>query len=56
MKNEFLEKKRRNEDIRNMNKREQINRVEINKDKFLFLCDNDYNISFKNCIVKLSYK
>ena len=56
MKNEFLEKKRRNEDIRNMNKREQINRVEINKDKFLFLCDNDYNISFKICIVKLSYK
>ena len=56
LKNEYLEKKRRNEDFGNNNLREQINRVEIDKDKFLFLCDNDYNITYKICVVKLSYK
>ena len=56
MKNEFLEKKRRNENLGNMNRREQINRVGMDKDKFLFLCDNDNNITFKICVVKLSYK
>ena len=56
MRNEYLEKKRRNEDVRNMNRRDQINRVEVDKDKFLYLCDNDFKISFKICVVKLSFK
>ena len=56
LKNEYLEKKRSNVDFGNNKFREQINRVELDKDKFLFLCDNDYNITFKICVVKLSYK
>ncbi len=54
MNNEYLEKKLRNENIGNA--REQINKVELDKDKFLFLCDNNYKITFKICLVKLSYK
>ena len=54
MNNEYLEKKLRNENIGNS--REQINKVELDKDKFLFLCDNNYQITFKICVVKLSYK
>ena len=54
MNNEYLEKKFRNENIGNA--REQINKVELDKDKFLFLCDNNYKITFKICLVKLSYK
>ena len=56
MRNEYLDKKRRNEDVRNMNRRDQINRVEVDKDKFLYLCDNNFKISFKLCVVKLSFK
>ena len=54
MNNEYLEKKLRNENIGIA--REQINKVELDKDKFLFLCDNNYQITFKICVVKLSYK
>ena len=54
MNNEYLEKKLRNENIGNA--REQINKVELDKDKFLFLCDNNYKMTFKICLVKLSYK
>ena len=28
----------------------------IEKDKFLYLCDNQYQIQFKICVVKLSFK
>ena len=56
LKNEYLEKKRSNVDFGNNKFREQINRVELDKDRFLFLCDNDYNITYKICVVKLSYK
>ena len=56
LQNEYLEKKRRKEDVGNLNRREQINRVEVDKDKFFYLCDNDNKISFKICVVKLSFK
>jgi hypothetical protein len=56
LKNMYLEKKRNRENINNLNGREQINLLEIDKDKFMFLCDNNYQISFKICVIKLSYK
>ena len=56
LKNEFLEKKRKNENVNNLNRREQINTIEIEKDKFLYLCDNQYQINFKICVVRLSFK
>ena len=56
LKNEFFEKKRKNENLTNLNRREQINTIEIEKDKFLYLCDNQYQILFKICVVKLSFK
>ena len=56
LKNEFLEKKRKKENLNGLNRREQINTVNIEKDKFLYLCDNQYQIQFKICVVKLSFK
>ena len=56
LKNEFFEKKRKKENLNGLNRREQINTVNIEKDKFLYLCDNQYQIQFKICVVKLSFK
>ena len=56
LKNEFFEKKRKKENLNCLNRREQINTVNIEKDKFLYLCDNQYQIQFKICVVKLSFK
>ena len=56
LKNEFFEKKRRKENLNGLNRREQINTIDIEKDKFLYLCDNQYQIKFKICVVKLSFK
>lgn len=56
LKNEFLDKKRRKENLNGLNRREQINTIDIEKDKFLYLCDNQYQIKFKICVVKLSFK
>ena len=56
LKNEFFEKKRKKENLNGLNRREQINMVDIEKEKFLYLCDNQYQIKFKICVVKLSFK
>ncbi len=56
LKNEFFEKKRKKENLNGLNRREQINTINIEKDKFLYLCDNQYQIQFKICVVKLSFK
>ena len=56
LKNEFFEKKRKKENLNGLNRREQINMVYIEKEKFLYLCDNQYQIQFKICVVKLSFK
>ena len=56
LKNNYLEKRRNRVNVDNLNLKEQINRIEIEKNRFLFLCDNNYQITFKICVVKLSYK
>lgn len=56
LKNDYLEKRRNRVNFDNLNLKEQINRIEIEKNRFLFLCDNNYQITFKICVVKLSYK
>ena len=56
LKNDYLEKKRNGINIDNINLKEQINRIEIDKDRFLFLCDNNHQINFKICVVELHYK
>ena len=56
MVNDYLERVKRKEDPVLMNKDNQINKVEIDKEKFLFLCDNENKINFKICVVTLSYK
>ena len=56
MTNDYLERKKRKEDINRLNKNNQINKVDIDKEKFLFLCDNENKIKFKICVMKLSYK
>ena len=56
LKNDYLEKIRNGIIVNNLNLKEQINKIEIEKNRFLFLCDNNYQITFKICVVKLEYK